>query len=525
MATTQNAAVVLYCPNSDCQYPNSEFHNFCHKCRTPLLKRYLWIAGQGLENNLVGDLLQDRFLVKSANILLDTQPNLANAKLSISDAVEPYLKLFHHRPHIPQAYCLLHLDQGQSSRKLLLLEQAPLGQFDLPVNSDSDLNIGSAMPLAKAWQSASTLRQLNWLWQIAQLWQPLSEQGVVSSLLDPELLRVEGSVVRLLELHSDEESAPTLAQLGQVWSRLLLNAGSAIANGLETLCQRLIWGRIQAIEQVIEQLERWLTIVGRDRTNKIEIATRTDKGPTRQRNEDACYPAPSETTIRSPLTVVCDGVGGHAGGDVASDLAIQTITHYLQTIQLETATPQQIMGELENAIYIANDLISQHNNNQQQQGTQRMGTTLAIALAHAHQMYIAHVGDSRVYWITRNGCYQVTCDDNIACQWVQLGYGSYRDIRHHPAAALLVQALGATASSVLRPTLRRFILDEDCIFLLCSDGLSDNDRVEEHWKTEILPILDDQISPGIASKRLVELANCKNGHDNVTVSLAYCQIS
>lgn len=526
MQTKSNTTATLYCPNSDCRCPNPEFHNFCQKCRTPLLKRYLWVVGQGIKNYRVGELLQDRFLTKSAKVLLDTQPNLpVNAKLSISNAVEPYFKLFPHYPHIPQVYGFLHLDEEQPSRNLLLLEQAPLGQRDLPKNLDSELNIGSALPLEAAWQSASTLRQLNWLWQIAQLWQPLSEQKVVSSLLHPELLRVEGSLVRLLELHLDEKLAPTLAQLGQAWLRLLPGAQAAIAVALEVLCQRLISGQIQTIEPLVEQLEQWLTRVGQARTYEIEVATRTDKGPTRKRNEDACYPTPSETTTRSPLTVVCDGMGGHAGGDVASSLAIQAVTQYLQGIQLEAATPKEIMGELEKAINIANDLISQHNNNQQQEGTQRMGTTLVIALAHAHQMYIAHVGDSRVYWVTRTGCYQITTDDNIASQWVRVGYGCYRDIRHNRTAAQLVQALGVTSSTTLRPTVQRFIVDEDCIFLLCSDGLSDHDRVEEHWETEILPVLNGQVNLAIASKWLVELANRKNGHDNVTVSLVYCKVS
>ncbi len=143
MQTQLNTTATLYCPNSDCQCPNPEFHNFCQKCRTPLLKRYLWVVGQGIENYRVGELLQDRFLLKSAKVLLDIQPSLPiNAKLSISNMVEPYFKLFSHYPHIPQVYGFLHLDEEQPSQNLLLLEQAPLGQCDLPTNTDGELNIG-----------------------------------------------------------------------------------------------------------------------------------------------------------------------------------------------------------------------------------------------------------------------------------------------------------------------------------------------------------------------------------------------
>jgi hypothetical protein len=81
------------------------------------------------------------------------------------------------------------------------------------------------------------------------------------------------------------------------------------------------------------------------------------------------------------------------------------------------------------------------------------------------------------------------------------------------------------ASSLLHPTVQRFILDENCLFLLCSDGLSDNDRVEQHWQTELLPVLEGKIDVATASQRLVAIANTENGHDNVTVGLIHCQVN
>jgi hypothetical protein len=89
----------------------------------------------------------------------------------------------------------------------------------------------------------------------------------------------------------------------------------------------------------------------------------------------------------------------------------------------------------------------------------------------------------------------------------------------------LVQALGMSASSLLYPNVQRFILDEDSVFLLCSDGLSDGDRVDEYWQTEILPMLEGKTDIETVSKRLVEIANTQNGHDNVTVGLIYVQVT
>jgi protein phosphatase len=79
-------------------------------------------------------------------------------------------------------------------------------------------------------------------------------------------------------------------------------------------------------------------------------------------------------------------------------------------------------------------------------------------------------------------------------------------------------------SASVHPTVQRFVLDEDCVFLLCSDGLSDYDLVDQCWQTEILPILDGSIDVATATQHLVELGNHLNGHDNITVALVHCQV-
>ncbi len=518
----QNTTTTLYCPN--CQSPNPLPYKLCRQCQTPLPKRYLWAAGQAIEGHRRGDLLEGRYLLKSPRVLLDTQPGwTAENQLSVSEVVEPYLRLFPYRLHIPQIYGSVWL-KGADPQEILLLEHAPIGHGDLLETFDPNLPVGSALPMELAWSRASTLRQLNWLWQIAQLWQPLSSQRVVSSLLQPELLRVEGPLVRLLELRLDQHLELTLAELGQLWLQWASNAQATIATSLQALCQQMIQGQLRTAEQLVNQLEQWLMLAGKSQSYQVEIATRTDQGPSRQQNEDACYPPDGAVVTSPPLTVVCDGVGGHAGGAIASTLAIETLKQQLQVIQID-ADPRDLMAELENAVCIANDAISQRNDSEQRQDRQRMGTTLVMALANAHEMYITHAGDSRAYWITRSGCYQVTLDDDVASREVRLGYTSYRIALQQPASGSLVQALGMGSSAILHPTVQRFILDEDCVFLLCSDGLSDNDRVEEHWETEILPILDGKIDLVTASQRLIAIANTQNGHDNVTVSLIHCQVT
>jgi len=517
----QNATATLHCPN--CQTLNPESHRFCQQCRTLLPKRYLWAVGQ-VEAYKIGDFLADRYLVKGERVLLDTQPGSPVENGScISETVEAYLKLFPYRLHIPQVYSLVESDAGHG--EILLLEQAPITSEDYPGTVEA--RYGAAVPWARAWAEATALRQLNWLWQVARLWQPLSSQGVASSLLHPELLRVEGSIFRLLELRLDQGQEPTLAQLGQMWLQWIPAAHAVITAPLEQLCQQMIQDQYRTAEQLAAQLDQWLERAGQLQTYHIGIASRTDQGPARKRNEDACYPPDGTVVSGSPqaLMIVCDGVGGHAGGALAASLATEEIQGHLKNLEIEALDPRTLTSELETAICIANDEISRRNDTEQRQDRQRMGTTLVMALARAHEIYIAHVGDSRAYWITRTGCYQVTLDDDVASREVRLGYTLYREALTQPTSGALVQALGMGNSTLLRPTVQRFVLDEDCVFLLCSDGLSDYDRVEECWETEILPILDGGVDLATASQRLVELANRKNGHDNVTVGLLHYQVT
>ncbi len=522
----ENDAATLYCPDDKCQAPNPVEHNFCQQCRTPLPKRYLWTVGESPSVSNSGEILADRYLVVSKSILLDTKPGLVpNSPDSENlQLIRPYLRLIPYRLHVPQVYGVLTLTDSESKQEILLLEKPPL-------NVDGAANVVQlCSQLSTAWGSATSMRQLNWLWQTAQLWQPLVNEGVASSLLDPHLLRVEGSLVRLLELRPDLNSAPELPQIGEFWQQLLPTAKPAIAEFLGEICRCLHLGEIQSSEQLVAILDQGLVEIGQQ-TPTIKITTKSDTGPSRQRNEDACYPS-SGTTITKPpqpsaLAIVCDGIGGHEGGNVASNLAIETIQQQVQqltNISSDHIDPPTLLEDLEQAAAVANDKISQINDSEQRTGRQRMGTTLVMALPIAHSMYIAHVGDSRAYLITRYNCYQVTLDDDVASREVRLGYATYRDALHQGASGSLVQALGMSPSSSLHPTAQRFILDEDCVFLLCSDGLSDFDRVEQYWDTEILPIITNGLDVVDVTEKLLEIANTKNGHDNVTIALVHYQV-
>lgn len=532
----ENPAATIYCSNIRCQAPNPQSNKFCQQCRTPLLRRYLWAVGQGIEAFKPGEMIADRYVLVNSRVLLDTQPGTPpETPFDIPPSLAPYLRLAPYGLHIPQLYGRLLPMDKRSRSEIWLLEDAPIYSSAAGQDSRSGKEArqleGHLLPdLAQVWKGAPAIRQLNWLWQLAMLWQPLSSEGIVSSLLSPTLLRVEGPVVRLLELQPDTKSAPTFKQLGQLWSQWLPGASPTIAGFLQQVCTQLRDGQIRTSEELVAQLDGALKDCARSQVRSYQVFTRSDSGPSRSHNEDACYP-PSGQLIKpangAAFAIVCDGIGGHEGGEVASHLAINTLREQVEKLpnDPDNWNPTTLTLELERAACAANDIISQQNDREGRSERQRMGTTLVMARSAAHEMYITHVGDSRIYWITRHNCHQVTLDDDLASREVRLGYALYRNAVQQPTSGSLVQALGMAPSATLHPTVQRFVLDEDCVFLLCSDGLSDNDRVEQHWQTEILPILEGRIDVPRAGARLIEIANTQNGHDNATIALVYCKVS
>lgn len=189
---------------------------------------------------------------------------------------------------------------------------------------------------------------------------------------------------------------------------------------------------------------------------------------------------------------------------------------------------------MKDCIKEANQLITTENDGQGRSARQRMGSTLVMGLqfpqnvgltSPSHELYLAHVGDSRAYWMTHDYCQLLTVDDDVAGREVRLARALLQESSQRPDANALTQALGTRDSEYLRPTVQRFIIEEDGLLLLCSDGLSDNDCIERNWQEYIMPVLEGKISVLEAAKSLVDLANEYNGHDNVSVLLTRCSMT
>ena len=523
-----DSVTTLQCQNLTCLSPNALTNRFCEKCGTPLVKRYLWMMGDWVRSYYrVGELIDDRYLVKQPQIVLDTKPAQApQAPDEPPSWISLYLKLLPFHLHIPQVYGYIPSPDERLNMDIWLLEYGTI-----PLDETGELIYPQLLPtLAEVWSQASDLRQIHWLWQMAKLWYPLQKKAMVSSLLNPFLTRVNNQLLLLLELSKDEATTPNLRNLGAFWAGLIPTAAANIQDFLASLTQELESGDLDRPESLIAILDYALQHYGRGQERTYEIFTCTDTGPVREHNEDACYPPANQAITLSngqnPLAIVCDGIGGQEGGEIAAQLAIETLP---REINQSPTTDIQVYPDshslvLEQAIRVTNDLISQRNDQESRQDRRRMGTTLVMAFGQAQEMYAAHVGDSRIYWITAQGCHQVTVDDDLADREVKLGYLLYRDAIQYPNAGALVQALGMGSATNLHPTVQRLIVDQDCVFLLCSDGLSDYDRVEQYWDSEILPLLRGEKTVTAVGESLLQLANQKNGHDNSTIALVYCRV-
>ena len=527
---TNPIAAKIVCQNPECQAPNPASHNFCAHCRTAIPKVYLWTVGEDAPSLKVGQMLgNNRYIVVNNRVLLDTKPGWQPDVIDrVPGYITPYLRLIGHRPHVPQVYGTVSLNRsGRRSSTIWLLEKAPIYSEGLGAAL-----AGKVMPeLSQSWKTAGSMRQLNWLWQIANLWDSMQVEGVSKTLLQPELLRVEGGLLRTIELMPNGSSAPKLAELGKLWKSWQKNARIGIAQVLEKISDRLIKEDVTTATQLIALLDEALRTVGQKQFLNCNYITLSHTGPTREQNEDACYPPSGDRLYQKTgnelsLAIVCDGVGGHQGGEVASSLAIDTIHRRIENVldKPENRYPDSIAIQIENSTCVANDQISLRNDSENRQERARMGTTMVMSLIYGHEAYIAHIGDSRVYRITRTGCHQMTLDDDLATREVRLNGVLYRQALGMSSSGSLFQALGMNSSTALHPNIRRTIVDEECIFLLCSDGVSDLDRVEQYWQTEILPVLEGKVDLATACQRTINMANTQNGHDNATVALVHCQV-
>lgn len=292
----------------------------------------LWAIGPGTDAIAVGETVSDRYEVIAPQIWKDLQPAAPPPTPDTMPAsVRPYLQAHRLRLHVPGVYDVVSRPGGKAP--WLLLENAP-------VNARS----GELFPtLASQWETASKIRQMSWLWQLWQLWQALEPLGVATSVLKTDDVRVEGWRVRLLQLTPDA-TPPSLKDLAHSWESLVASARPTVAPALARVIELMQAGDLAA-EQLSVDLNYLLLKESAPYRPRFRVAGDTHPGSDQRRNEDACYPVGEQPEIPTPrIAIVCDGVGGHEAGEVASQIVVRSLQPQLQGLlaecgREETAVP------------------------------------------------------------------------------------------------------------------------------------------------------------------------------------------
>lgn len=235
----------------------------------------------------------------------------------------------------------------------------------------------------------------------------------------------------------------------------------------------------------------------------MNITAHTDVGKRKDTNEDAVE---TESFGSTHLLVVADGMGGHAAGDVASELATTTISETVSTAIDDGRTDYEAM--LNEALVSANDAILEE---AEETNAQRsMGTTAVTAIVEADTAIIANVGDSRAYRVN-DELTQITTDQSFVQELIDEGEITPEEAKTHPQRHVLSQALG-TEETVDPDTFSATVEDR---VLLCSDGLT-----EEVAEKTIAEILHEASDIEAVADKLIQRANENGGSDNISVIIA-----
>lgn len=237
----------------------------------------------------------------------------------------------------------------------------------------------------------------------------------------------------------------------------------------------------------------------------MKIVAKTDKGLVRENNQDAY--AVGELPGEVAWAVVCDGMGGAAGGNIASALAVKVISDKITSSYNEKMRDSSIKNLLDSAITAAN--IEVYDMAYSRPDLQGMGTTVVAVVVRDNVAHIAHAGDSRAYIVNEDGVEQITTDHSLVQNLVDRGEITKEEAEHHPNKNVITRALGVDKR--IDVDFSEIDLQENETLVLCTDGLSNcvnNAEIAEDIKDGQYYAFAD---------RLVKRANKNGGNDNITV--------
>lgn len=531
-----------------------------------LLDRFLdqqELATQGNEENLEP---ADTYELEEFTI-----PALAFPYIALQDAFNPAVPAIHDAwQHQDQAVILLEdrsqwqmlgsawVAQGTKTNQILYwlnemanlwaaLEpwdccQSLLQEENLRLDEDQTLCLQQLYPSLED-EEPLTLQALGRMWQILfahserTLYGPLTqliedvEEGIITTV---EELRSQLQTIYLIENDQMDEETE-----GDTWPLSVSPEKKEIAPSQWQSLPNLDYPPDSLVTEITNpqsherdetDVSEMQTVVLPMRLFHLDYIASTDIGCQRDYNEDffgveihSCKRESNSGVVvqGKGLFIVCDGMGGHEGGEVASALAVETLQQYFQAHRTDELPEAEI---IRTGIWAANQAIYDINQQRASSGSQRMGTTLAMAVVQNTNVAVAHVGDSRIYRYTRKqGLELLTIDHEVGQREIKLGvepkvaYG-------RPDAYQLTQALGPRSNDFVEPDITYLEAQEDTLLILCSDGLSDNDLLEKYAQTYVAPMISSGANLEEGMLNLIEFANQYNGHDNITVVIVRIKV-
>lgn len=242
---------------------------------------------------------------------------------------------------------------------------------------------------------------------------------------------------------------------------------------------------------------------------------KTDIGKKRKTNQDAIY-----YNLERSIFIVADGMGGHNGGDIASQMAVKNLPEKFDEL---VSAGEPIKSVLKDSVLHTNSEIKKMADQSPQ--LVGMGTTVNFGHIHGQHLYLANVGDSRCYLINKHKLYQLSRDHSYIQEKLNLGiYG--RDLAaHDPQKNVLVRTVGFDLD--LEVDVFDFKFAHGDVFILCSDGL--HGRVSDHdmaiLVNQYLPTPQRALQSDVESlvDSLIQLANANGGNDNISVIVIIAQ--
>ncbi|HEY2805792.1 MAG TPA: Stp1/IreP family PP2C-type Ser/Thr phosphatase [Gemmatimonadales bacterium] len=260
---------------------------------------------------------------------------------------------------------------------------------------------------------------------------------------------------------------------------------------------------------------------------KVEVFGRTDVGKTRDHNEDSFLVADLTRRIaslqpevrehevgpRGTLFVVADGMGGAAAGEIASDLAVDSIYGHMisEWFNDPEVTEQRFAFRVKEAVEVANSRI--HDYARTHPEHRGMGTTTTAAGVFEGALYVSQIGDSRGYLIRAGKITQITKDQSLMQRLVDAGELTEEEAAVSERRNIILQALGPDPN--VKVDLTRQDVRKGDVLVMCSDGLSGLVP-----KDDILKVVSEQPDLVSVCKELIELANSRGGPDNITCIVA-----